>query len=378
MLTDLYIFIILRYLAMLIVPILIILLIVYLVRMGLKKPHLSPDKKSYMQSTLLSNDIISQLFLLFSFFFLGETFFALNKNLGDPISWSSILFIVSIIGLIGSYYLKTFLVLIFSLWGLGIWWIIQAAQWASKEDIKTSVILSGLMFLALTVYSIGRLHQKRAKFKRFAFVYIISGIIAITGALFYLSTNFAIFTIEAMTKGVSFFNSWQITLSLFIFLILLIMATLYAAKQKLVAPSETIAVFFVAFLFGIIALLPEQKLFANNLEQTDIYWGRPLLLSSSGLLWIFVFNLLIFLKLIGLIIVGYLRSETWLINLGTILLVLLIIAKYFDWFFRSLDKILLFFGAGILFLVIGWLMERGRRYMISNIKPQPPQIQEDL
>jgi uncharacterized membrane protein len=84
-------------------------------------------------------------------------------------------------------------------------------------------------------------------------------------------------------------------------------------------------------------------------------------------LFTLIYNIAIFLELFGLIYLGYMRGETWLINFGALFLFLLIIAKYFDWFFTFLDKSIFFIGAGILFFVVGWIMERGRRYMISNI-----------
>lgn len=315
-------------------------------------------------------DVVSQLFLLLSFFFLGVTLLSFNCDFGEPLSWEAILFITSSLGLISAYYLKTIYTLVFSLVGLTGWWSAQAAQWIDGKEIKTSALFAGLSFLALLFYSLGHLHEKQMKFKRFALVYLVLGIISITGALFFFSTKLGIREIGEMTKGASFFGSWQLTLLLFVFLVSLTGVTLYTAAQKLLSHFELLAVFVLTCLFGITALLPEQTMFV----QTGRYGSNEL--SSTGVLWALIYNFAIFFELLGLILSGYLRRETWLINLGALFLFLLIIVKYFDWFFTFLDKSIFFIGAGILLFVVGWFMEKGRRYMISNIKAQAQQIQQ--
>jgi len=132
---------------------------------------------------------------------------------------------------------------------------------------------------------------------------------------------------------------------------------------------ELFAVFALALFFGITALLPEQNMFVQTTRSYNLYYSGNEL-SSTGVLWAITYNFAIFFELLGLIITGYLRRETWLINFGALFLFLLIIVKYFDWFFTFLDKSIFFIGAGILLFVVGWFMEKGRRYMISNIKTQ--------
>jgi hypothetical protein len=365
--------IILSILRFLLWPIIIIGFIIFFVKRRNKKFHPSQDKEWYLQLALSKEDAVSQVFLLFSFFFLGVTLLAFNRDFSDPLSWRAILFITSFIGLIGAYYLKTIYTLAFSLIGLVIWWGAQAAQWIDGKNIKSSGFLVGLCFLALIFYSLGHLHEKQIKYKRFALVYLILGIITATGILFFFSTKLGISTIGGITKGAPLFDSWELVLSLFIFLVSLIGITSYTAVQKLLSPFELIAVFVLAFLFGVIALLPEQIMFIQVGQSYSFYSGNSEL-SSIGVFWAFIYNFAIFFELLGLIFSGYLRRESWLINLGALFLFLLIIVKYFDWFFTFLDKSIFFIGAGILLFVVGWFMEKGRRYIISNIKTQTKQI----
>lgn len=357
---------ILSYLSFLIWPVIIIGLILYFARRRSGKIHPSENKDWYFQLALSKEDAVSQWFLLLFVFFFGVTLLALNRDLGDPLSWRTILFIGSMVGLVIAYYFKVVSTLIFSLIGIMSWWGVQAIEWIQGKDIKTSSILVGLIFIALLFYSIGHLLEKELKYKRFALVYLILGIIFITGALFIFSSKGGLSMLTEMTKGAIFFGSWEITFSLLFFFVFLIVVSLYSASKKLILFPEVGAVFIVGILFGATAFLPEQSMFI----QSGSYTRSGSELSSSGVLWAIIFNFAIFFELLGLIFSGYLRREEWLINLGTLFLFLLIIVKYFDWFFTFLDKSLFFIGAGILLFAVGWFMEKSRRYMIANIKTE--------
>ncbi|MDP2926730.1 MAG: hypothetical protein Q8N65_01160 [bacterium] len=354
-------------------PIVIIGLIIFFARRRKKGMHPVNDKEWYLQLALSKEDAVSQFFLLLTVFFLGVTLLAFNRDLGDPFSWRTILFVTSALGLVSAYYLKTLYSLAFGLIGMTAWWGAQAAEWIQGKDIKTSAIFAGLAFVALLFYSLGHFHEREIKWKRFALVYLVLGIISITGVLFFFSSKPGLSVLGDMTKGASFFGSWQITLSLFIFLAALAGVAFYTMAKKLVSPFEFLAVLLLTLLFGTMALLPQQSLFLQAGSSYNFYSGGQEL-SRSGVLWALIFNFVVFFELLGLIFSGYLRRETWLINLGALFLFLLIIVKYFDWFFTFLDKSIFFIGAGILLFVVGWFMERGRKYMISNIKKPTPQI----
>jgi len=349
-------------------PLLIIGLIVYFIIRALRgriKKGVK-EKDWYLQLFLSKEDTVSQFFFLFSVFFLGVTLLAFNKDLGDPLSWQSTLLFTSIFGVGIAYYFKVIYTLAASLIGLAAWWGIQAAEWAQEKDIKSTALLTGLLFIATLFYLLGRAHEKEIKFKRVSIVYSILGLIPITGVLFFLSTKSGLRTLEKITEGTSFFSSWEITLSLFVFLIFIVGILIYTLSKNLVFKPEAVAIGFLVVLFCIIALLPEQTMF---LQQEDYYgvYGRTEL-SGTGILWTIFFNILIFLELVGIIFLGYLKQEDWLINLGVFFIFIFIFVKYFDWFFTFLNKSIFFIGAGILLFAVGWLMEKGRRYLLSTIE----------
>jgi len=343
-------------------PIIIIGLIVFFIVRHREKTYSTHDKEWYLRFALSKEDAISQLFLLLSFLFLGVTLLAFNRDLGDPFSWHTILLITSIIGLVIAYYFKTVYTFIFSLIGAVNWWNVQAIEWVQNKDIGTSAAFVGLAFIALLFYVLGRLHEKKIKFKKFALVYVVLGIIIITGVLLFFSTRIGLEALENITKRPLLFDSWQIALSLLIFISSIVGVTLYSARKKLIFPTEFIGVFILTALFSLIALLPEQNM---SIQSSSGYY-----LSGKGVLWALVFNLAAFLESLGLILSGCLRKENWLINLGAFFLFLLIIVKYFDWFFTLLDKSFFFIGAGILLFVVGWSMEKGRRYILKKVKTE--------
>lgn len=317
-------------------------------------------------------DTMSQLFFLLSVFFFGVTLLAFNRDLGDIVSWRTILFFTSIAAIAIAYYFNVIYTVAFGLIALPIWWGVQGAEWArmfinidiDHHIIRPSALLLGLVFIALIFYVAGCLHEKEFRYKHFARLYSLFGIFFVSGILFVLSTKLGLSLLENMTKGISLFGSWQIALSLVIFIISLVGLLFYGLNQKMISLYEVFVVAFFVILFGIIAFLSNQEFYIRN----DFGGGDEL--SAAGILWAIVFNIVVFFELLGIIFSGYARREEWLVNLGAIFLFLLIVVKYFDWFFTSLDKSIFFIGAGILLLGVGWFMERGRRYVISIIKTE--------
>lgn len=330
--------------------------------------HLSDKKKSVISE----QDIVSQSFFLLSVFFFGVTLLAFNRDLGDIVSWRTILFVTSLAAVAIAYYFDVIYTVAFTIIALPIWWGAQAVEWikpfvgSEGKVIKSSALLAGLAFIALLFYIVGRLHEKEFRYKHFARLYSLFGILFVSGILFILSTKLGLSLLENMTKGISLFGSWQIALSLFIFTLSLVGLLFYGLNKKMISLYEVFVVAFFVILFGIIAFLSKQEFFINK-GSYDFFGGE---LSGAGILWAIAFNIVVFFELLGIIFSGYARREEWLINLGAIFLFLLIVVKYFDWFFTSLDKSMFFIGAGILLLGVGWFMERGRRYVISMIKPE--------
>jgi uncharacterized membrane protein len=91
------------------------------------------------------------------------------------------------------------------------------------------------------------------------------------------------------------------------------------------------------------------------------------LAGGDGALWAIVFNLLFAGGALGLVYVGYLTDEPWLVNLGVVLVAVDLVARYFDVFWDALPRSLGMIGAGVLILAIAYLLERQRRRVLAQM-----------
>ena len=81
-----------------------------------------------------------------------------------------------------------------------------------------------------------------------------------------------------------------------------------------------------------------------------------------------VFNALFALSALGLMASGYLRDHEGRVNLSIALIALYVITRYFEYSIDLLDSSLLFFGAGVILLAGGYLLDRGRRRMLASMR----------
>ncbi len=338
---------------------------VYIFRRKRKK-KLEHNKDWYLMPFFSKEDFVTQSFFVLTLLFLTMTLFAFNRDFSDIVEWETIILIVSVIGIGGAYYYKLLYSLVFSVLGLVMWWGVRASNWIDlpKGDIKISAVVISLIFIALILYLIGRIHEKEIRYKRFAIMYSLIGIVFVNFSLFVLSTRGGLEILKEMTSGEMFTSSWQLSISILIFIISLIALAVYTLNKKLVFIPEIVVWALTAFLFGFLMFLPEQ----NDLFITAYSYNSDL--TVTGFMWAFVFNIILFLELVGLILLGYIKRESWLINLGAFFVFLFILIKYFDWFFDFMEKSVFFIGAGVLLFLLGWFMERGRRYVLSNIKEE--------
>ena len=80
-----------------------------------------------------------------------------------------------------------------------------------------------------------------------------------------------------------------------------------------------------------------------------------------------VFNVLFALSALGLMASGYLQEHEGRINLSLALIALYVITRYFEYSRSLFDSSLMFFGAGVILLAGGFLLERGRRKMLASM-----------
>ena len=354
------------------------LVIIFVIMAVVRRKRRRGGRKGGTELAVSREDAVSETFLLLSLFFLGVTLLSLNRDIGSPISFQTILLLTSIVGLALAYKLKIVYTLAISTMGTFIWFVLKMVEWTREQEVNTSGIITGIALVGLFLYLLGRFHEKVLKKIRFSSVYLVFGIIMVTFLLFILSSRLGLGMLEDTTGAGSIFKSWQVTTSLLIVLLIELGAAFFTAVRKIISAKELVAVIIFTVLFATIALLPEQDLLISGGFDFDTGAYESGSYTSSGVFWAVLFNILIFFHVLGLVFLGYVKREKWLINLGAAFLFMLIIVKYFDWFFTFLDKSIFFIGAGILLFFVGWLMEKGRRNILQNISTPKQQTEQIL
>ncbi|MCH7737390.1 MAG: DUF2157 domain-containing protein [Chloroflexi bacterium] len=81
-----------------------------------------------------------------------------------------------------------------------------------------------------------------------------------------------------------------------------------------------------------------------------------------------LFNALLAIALLGVLVSGYMRGrESW-VNIGLAFISIDIFSRYFEYSWDLLDRSLIFVVAGVVLLVGGYLVERGRQMMLERIR----------
>lgn len=186
---------------------------------------------------------------------------------------------------------------------------------------------------------------------------------------FFIGTSIALFGAGILflstRSGLHAFEGWITTpltshpLTHFYTLIpLLSLAAYYLVKSLRAATIATIEIFTLIIIAAgtIASTVPQEQILFAGLQ-----------LTSVGFFWAVTFNVLLFTLLMGTILIGYKLRSISLINTGSAFLFIVIILKYFSWFFSSLSKTVFFMISGLILLIVGYSMEKGRAYLLESL-----------
>lgn len=187
-----------------------------------------------------------------------------------------------------------------------------------------------------------------------SYVKVLNYLTTIFITLFLLIISNHSWTINIMesVKAYSQFGNIQTSIATFAFLLLTILGIYYASYIKVVHQIET--TFFIIFILflGIIINFP----IAIN--------------DFNTLILSFILTAIALANIVIMIFKGFYYQNNALINIGAFFMFIFIFFKYFDWFYSFMDKSIFFLIAGAMLFILGFFMEKGRRYMLSNIKKE--------
>ena len=80
-----------------------------------------------------------------------------------------------------------------------------------------------------------------------------------------------------------------------------------------------------------------------------------------------LFNLLFFAGLAWLVYTGLHLNDRFLVNLAFVFFALVVLARYFDTFWTLMNRSFFFMAGGLLLMIGGYALERGRRKLTGQI-----------
>ena len=341
-------------------PLLVVWLIIALVRANRRDPHTEPSRFLPFVSV---QDALGQGLAVIALALASIALMVLDMRLGSPLP----LHVTVLIGVVGAFALayleRAPLALVAALAGVETWWGLAMRSWTKASHVETMPIVSGIALLAVLMWFAGRAHESRDDSQRFAFLYWLVGFLVLTALLFGLSSAGGLAGIEDLTRGRSVLSAWQVAVPFGALVVAGGLLGGYALPRRWVGLPETLGLGVVGLTFVALTVAP-------SLETTSgggVFFGSPEL-TTTGIAIGLLLNLLLLLGLTGELFLGYRHRANWEVNLAAALLFLFVVVKYFDWLFRLLDRSIAFTVAGVLFIGIGWLMERARRVVLASME----------
>lgn len=363
-------------LAVLVVIVVVIVRIILHFFGGRNRNHNQTDP--VLRIALSKDDFIAQAYGVLGCGLLGIFLYNINLRAGGVISWITIIFTTSVLTLIYGYYNKLVVVTSLGLISLLVWLGAYGGEFAYNAQTQPLAVGVLLVLLGGLIYILGSFHRSNPKMIRFTNAYSILSLILITAVLFFISNQEGLRVLQSALEGKPFYGSFGISLILLIQLALAGIGIAWSLKHKSMSLMETVAssaliIFFLSFLF-----YPSNLEFFPSYRNYYVpYSGTNL--TSAGILTSLLYNIMLLIFLVGIIYSGYIKQESWRVNFGAWLLFLLIIVKYFDWFYSFMDKSIFFIGAGLILFVVGYSMEKARKRVLTLINiPTPNAVQSKI
>lgn len=208
------------------------------------------------------------------------------------------------------------------------------------------------LMLGLVLYGLGSIHQRFERLRFYTPRYQAFGLILLFIVLYVFSFEFIYKTLiplglNAIELPSAFVRAFHIAATLAIICAIVSFAIDMARKRLSYAFSSDLAiiVFFVAV--GYVALfLPFQ----------------------SPASYAILFNLVLFVGIVGLVFLGYFRGKGYFINIALIFFGIAVVSRYFEFAWELLPRSVFFIIGGLLLLGGGILLERLRRRTLRRMR----------
>lgn len=309
----------------------------------------------------------SELFLSFgAILFMFWTVFARNFGSGlffgqNPVNDLHLAYLVIAIILFAlSYVWKKEKLLAFNILGLFIWFSMALVAW------QAGVITSILFYLAFGAFLllVSFLQIQFGGFSRtFVLPYSFFGLSAVAATSYILTFNYILNSYAsgeyagidvAYSYVLGAFAGCVIIGSFIIFL----MPQIKSFFRFGFAGLSVLLIF--AFIFLMFPVAPETTQWQYSYRYMDTL--NP---------YTYAWNIIATLEILGIIVLGYAVSERRYVNIGIIFFGLLVMSRYFDVFSLYFGTYASFIIGGILFIALGFVLERFRKKILSKLSANP-------
>lgn len=325
--------------------------------------------------------VVSQLAISISVLFFLYFLFSITKNFNADIEAHYVALPALVVGFILSYKLKQQLLLLLSIVGAYVWWIWLAVfeimkmyasyrndlgdhyYGVSSNEYRALIIIIGILMISLLFFVLGKIHSKKDSYNFFDNIYYFWSIVPVTGMLWLFSNKIVLIEgLPSLLDGDAFLLPPLLIVGLAVICISIVLLVYYAFVRNLLNNKCLASILLTLVGLGLLLFIPkmEFKPSYSDFRYTD---SGP---NFLGYIFLIFFNILIFGEFLLFIMYGYLKKNIGFITLGTILLFVLCIEKYVEWFSFT-EKGIFFTGAGVLMLGLGFLLERARRTIINNL-----------
>ena len=226
----------------------------------------------------------------------------------------------------------------------------RAVPWLEEASGSSSEILFAALYLSLAafLYAIGKAKKLFEGWESIGGLFQAVGLLVGFGALYMLTFHDLFDYRGGSGRGVAF-GYWALAYGASVIALALLAGIAWLRVRR--GDRSTMELVEVALFAALLVAV-------HVAARVPVDW-EPL--------YPIVFNGLFALSALGLMASGYLQEHEGRINLSLALIALYVITRYFEYSRSLFDSSLMFFGAGVILLAGGYLLERGRRKMLASM-----------
>ncbi|MDP6548873.1 MAG: DUF2157 domain-containing protein [Dehalococcoidia bacterium] len=226
--------------------------------------------------------------------------------------------------------------------------------WLEAVSAGEAVAVFGLyLTLGLTLYGLGKLQGLFEPTRIFARVYEAVGLLTTLGALYLLTFRTWYEGNAYRDEGIAGSLAGEFWLVFFLATALAVFLLAGTLVFRVKRGAELLALTYEA---------------ATALLLLVAVYLVVYLPTGNDVAFPVVFNVLLLLAIVGLVFAGYYRPQEAIINMALGLFALDVVTRYFELSWTLLDRSVVFIVAGALLLGVGFVLERGRRRVLSGMR----------